>query len=561
MSTVRRLRKDESGMTLGLALIMILLIGVMGAGLLTFVSGDLNAVIEVNRAQRAFEMADAGVAAAKRQLTSHCGGDAGCGVYYDGGADDIQWSTFYVGDAGVGGMWLTDLDGSLTTSDRVNVAIEYRPDTADFKVISTGYYGDARRKIEAIFKGVITFGGGDQLGHPLYYTPSDIKIEATTTQPVWLREISMYSAGDIIIQGPYNPTNPSSVTADRQAFRDEIKDRNSGYLKSTGQSDALEDWCTTTACNTNAFKRIPGNWNTRERKENADVYDTNPGKHVAGRDLTAPGFAAEGKICGLPDSGGSPTSIGECPSDYPSIADGVYAYDCTTGSLTIDKINPLDNEPVCTDPPEPRFSGSLTFKEKECTPTDCDTTQAGYISYPFPIPVPIPAAIYEQADAGDDETDKLWECDPTDGLECSPPFEDLMGSKDELVFIDAWGDTVNFQASGTKHGILVVWCGRLEQESGMQGVILNLNGDGTDFGASNCEGDETKGTYRNMGNGTKFAGWLYAEGGTDTMAGIELRPGSEVEKFPGGKWNFEMDAFENAPPNAFSLRGWRELYE
>jgi hypothetical protein len=45
------------------------------------------------------------------------------------------------------------------------------------------------------------------------------------------------------------------------------------------------------------------------------------------------------------------------------------------------------------------------------------------------------------------------------------------------------------------------------------------------------------------------------------MAGIELAPGSEVEKFPGGKWNFEMDAFENAPPNAFSLRGWRELYQ
>ena len=49
MRTVRRFVKEESGMTMGLAIIMILLLGVMGAGLLTFVSRDLNTVIEENR--------------------------------------------------------------------------------------------------------------------------------------------------------------------------------------------------------------------------------------------------------------------------------------------------------------------------------------------------------------------------------------------------------------------------------------------------------------------------------------------------------------------------------
>ena len=49
MRTARRLVKDEAGVTMGLAVIMILLLGVMGAGLLTFVSRDLNVVIEENR--------------------------------------------------------------------------------------------------------------------------------------------------------------------------------------------------------------------------------------------------------------------------------------------------------------------------------------------------------------------------------------------------------------------------------------------------------------------------------------------------------------------------------
>ena len=49
---------------------MIVLLGVMGAGLLTFVNRDLNTVVEENRGQMAFEAADAGIAAAKRQLAS-----------------------------------------------------------------------------------------------------------------------------------------------------------------------------------------------------------------------------------------------------------------------------------------------------------------------------------------------------------------------------------------------------------------------------------------------------------------------------------------------------------
>jgi hypothetical protein len=564
----------------------VVIIGVMGAGLLTFVGRDLNSVIEANRGQRALELADAGVAAAKRQLTRHCGGDANCGVLYDGGGDDLQWSA----DEAQGGMTLTGLDGSATIPNEVNVAIAYMDGTKDFKVISTGYYGVATRKVEAIFKGIVTFGGGDQAGHPLYYTPSDIKIEATRLNPVDIRTISMFSAGDILVQGDYENDlsdnddiygdNVDGISDDRERFIAEMDVRSGGpnadvgFLESTGQGqgDALEDWCTTTACNTQSFRKIPGNWNTVQREEDDDVYSGGSDtvtRHRDGRDLNDPGLAAEGKICGFSaaDDGSTP-AIGECPSTYRSIADGVFGYDCTTGNITVDKVNPVDNELVCPSPVDPNLpappqarGNSLTFMAKECTPTNCDTTQTTlegrYITYPFPLPEPDPAALYRHADLGDDVTDKLWEeCDPT--VECSPPFEELLGSKNEMAFVDANGATVNLEGNALK-GTLVVWCGHLKQISEMQGVILNLHGDGSTFEASNCEGDGTKGTYRNMG--TTFSGWLYADGGTEQMAGIELAPGSVVNKFPGGRWNFELDAFDNVPPNAFSLRGWRECYQ
>lgn len=65
-----KLIKDESGMTMGLTVIMVVLIGVMGAGLLTFVRNDLISVVEVNQGQKAIDIADAGVQAGKGQLYS-----------------------------------------------------------------------------------------------------------------------------------------------------------------------------------------------------------------------------------------------------------------------------------------------------------------------------------------------------------------------------------------------------------------------------------------------------------------------------------------------------------
>jgi hypothetical protein len=64
----RSFLRDETGMTMALTVIMILLIGVMGAGLLAFVQSDLKSVIEVNQGQKALDIAEAGVQAAKSHL-------------------------------------------------------------------------------------------------------------------------------------------------------------------------------------------------------------------------------------------------------------------------------------------------------------------------------------------------------------------------------------------------------------------------------------------------------------------------------------------------------------
>ena len=114
-------------------------------------------MVEENRGQRAFEMADAGVWAAKRQLTDDCSSIIGCQGHYNGSATptlpDNQWS--YSGS----GLELRDLNGDLDLSDWVNVTIQATgADT--FKVISTGHYGSATRKIEAKLRAASLIGGG-----------------------------------------------------------------------------------------------------------------------------------------------------------------------------------------------------------------------------------------------------------------------------------------------------------------------------------------------------------------------------------------------------------------
>ena len=120
---LRRLR-EERGMVLGLAIIVVVVVGVMGAGLLAFVSTDLQAVVAVNKGEQAFELAEAGVEVAKAHL-----------------ANDPRPANWTSGELHLDGM----------SENSVSATIEHDNTDGSFVVVSTGQYGQTKRKIEATF--------------------------------------------------------------------------------------------------------------------------------------------------------------------------------------------------------------------------------------------------------------------------------------------------------------------------------------------------------------------------------------------------------------------------
>jgi type II secretory pathway component PulK len=111
-------------MVLGLAIIVVVVVGVMGAGLLTFVSTDLQAVVAVNKGEQAFELAEAGVEVAKAHL-----------------ANDPRPANWTSGELHLDGMG----------ENSVSATIEHDDEDGSFEVVSTGQYGQTKRKIEATF--------------------------------------------------------------------------------------------------------------------------------------------------------------------------------------------------------------------------------------------------------------------------------------------------------------------------------------------------------------------------------------------------------------------------
>jgi predicted lipid-binding transport protein (Tim44 family) len=100
------------------------IVGVMGAGLLTFVATDLEAVVAVNRGEQAFELAEAGIEVAKAHLAND--------------SSPADWSS---GELSMAGM----VEGSVT------VTVEYDAESNSFEAVSTGEYRETNRKLEATF--------------------------------------------------------------------------------------------------------------------------------------------------------------------------------------------------------------------------------------------------------------------------------------------------------------------------------------------------------------------------------------------------------------------------
>ena len=205
--------KDESGLALALAVIVVVLVGVLGAGLLAFVQRDLEAVIKINQGQRAFEIAEAGVQVAKQHLLldksiGEYDVDTGTDPDYYGSACDVagesgssEWSQegedssegvtrgFAGGTFNVTIRWLNTDPAAPTgcgaPEARSEVGVDY------FRVFSTGTYGEAKRTIEAIYE-------THDLGVPRgFFTPRGIEISDAAS----VQSVGLFSLQDVTIGG------------------------------------------------------------------------------------------------------------------------------------------------------------------------------------------------------------------------------------------------------------------------------------------------------------------------------------------------------------------------
>ncbi len=162
---ILRLRRDESGVALALAVIVVVLVGVLAAGFLAVVRSDLLSTISANQGQRAFDLADAGAQAAAVRLRS----DANLEHYDANTSGNTEWA--YVSpDGAPPGKTLVLDDGSAAVTiryllpattaahqrrgdrapERVPAGLSDYPDRDFFLVVSEGASGETRRKVEVI---------------------------------------------------------------------------------------------------------------------------------------------------------------------------------------------------------------------------------------------------------------------------------------------------------------------------------------------------------------------------------------------------------------------------
>ena len=208
-------------MALALAIMMVVLVGVMGAGLLVFVQSELDSVIESNKGQKAFNFSDAGIQIAKaRLLTTNADFRSFDGITdlnTDPPNPESAWScgvwnstNNVCGSAGRqlknldsdpdldATVWIQYLKPSITTADLSDPThapelvpsgqTNYPPGKDYFRVISQGSEGGTVRKIEAIYN---TY----DLGVPkAYYTPGNITLNGNAGS---ITNISLFAGGSV----------------------------------------------------------------------------------------------------------------------------------------------------------------------------------------------------------------------------------------------------------------------------------------------------------------------------------------------------------------------------
>ncbi len=501
---IQRFVRDQSGMTMALSMMMILLIGVMGAGLLVFAQSDLNSVLQVNKGQSALDIADAGVQAAKGHLrvdsfrqhydtnrANDCaegprvGGDnwsKATDIYTDpdGKCEGpstrtdntaTPWPEHYgVTKEFAGGRFHVTIEcytqgdtvcdgGAGTAPEAVSAS-----DRKFFKITSTGYdtpTGDgAIRKIEAIY-----FTQKRTYAPIAYWTPKNINFSGTQC----VRRLSFFAGGNItnVVRG--NACGSDGTIADR------------------------------------ATPALYGDWY-------ASLYNTTRRVNASGTPVTGAGFGAIGRVCG-----GS-----QCNTDANSIANGYNDYDRTTG---------------------------LKGQQKTFVGTAPVPTPTNQITFPFeegnaltdPSTIVDPGLVEEMAAAAGDQGNYhsatgTWRIDTADWP--------AQGGKSITYFVDGVGGavSVDFRVNTGNNqplakGVIVVRNGDFtfsNSSNGFEGVIIII-GNGT-----------TTGRYTQAG-GIQLDGYVAASGNM-TISG-NVMPSTTID-------------FTNL--NSFydvSLWSWRELYQ
>ncbi len=495
---IRKLVRDESGMTMGLVVIVMVLIGVMGAGLLTFVQRDLNSVVETNRGQKALEIADAGVQAAKAHLrqdsfrqhydmlgSNDC--DEGIRVGSENWSPSTQvWSsdnskctlTLTTRPADQVGVARNFADGKFRVtiqcmkqyndatgsaapcngvSEDAPEATAQAKDRKFFKITSTGYDNTsgngAVRKVEAIY-----YTGKTGSVPTSYFTPKNINFNGGPA----LKRLSFFAGGNI------TGTTQGSISVNRT-------------------NEALyNDW-------------------------NVAPYNTAPRKKADGTSINGVGFGALGWVCGG----------NTCSSDSNSVADGRNDYDRTTGTKVGGQFK------------------KFVFKKDASSgqPAPERALANNEISFPFDPGTAIidPASVIEAS-----FLDELKKAATTQGNYSAPASSQTISTwpgKGAIVFVDGRDVTLAVNSTPQASGILVVRNGNFtlsNSGNGFKGIIIVI-GNGT-----------TTGNYKTVGN-TALDGFAVASG--------SLTFGGNVTPVSTTDYSNLLNLYD------VNLWSWRELYQ
>src|SRR5918995_1525596 len=216
-------------------------------------------------------------------------------------------------------------------------------------------------------------------------------------------------------------------------------------------------------------------------------------------------------------------------------------------------------------------------KDAACTPAGvCPTPDANQpsnkITFPFPRLTPDPSRLKTLAQ-NNPRTSTAWACPSAAPSTCTPPWDTTLfpnnAADDQVVFVDAKNNTLNLDIGNQSTGVLVVWCGSLTLYSPYKGIIVNMYGNGTAFGATDCSSDPSKGIFTlATANNENVQAWVFSNGGipaippTPGIPGITFNDDTELKAVPGGGDLASIAFGSNAsPPTSFEIEGWPELYE